>query len=152
MTAAGPPPRRVRVTGTRSNVAVPAGAVYVGHSAFGLPSSVFRNPFGLRRALGWYHPLRPCLDAALAEVLGDGAPDRLHCPSLAAGTRAVAAAAYRLYLADRPELTAAARRDLAGRDLAEWCPLPAAGEPDLCHAAVLLRVAGGAVLRPVKIR
>lgn len=36
-----------------------------------------------------------------------------------------------------------ARRDLAGRDLGCWCPLPAPGQPDLCHAAVLLAVANG---------
>ncbi len=35
------------------------------------------------------------------------------------------------------------RAELAGRDLACWCPLPAAGEPDICHAAVLLRIAAG---------
>lgn len=33
--------------------------------------------------------------------------------------------------------------ELAGRDLACWCPLPAPGEPDWCHAAVLLRLANG---------
>jgi hypothetical protein len=37
-----------------------------------------------------------------------------------------------------------ARRDLAGKSLACWCPLPAPGKPDLCHAAVLLEVAAGA--------
>jgi hypothetical protein len=31
--------------------------------------------------------------------------------------------------------------DLGGRDLACWCPLPAAGQPDICHAAVLLALA-----------
>lgn len=30
------------------------------------------------------------------------------------------------------------RRELAGKDLACWCPLPAAGETDWCHATVLL--------------
>lgn len=35
------------------------------------------------------------------------------------------------------------QRELRGRDLACWCPLPAPGEPDLCHAAVLLDVANG---------
>lgn len=30
---------------------------------------------------------------------------------------------------------------LAGRDLACWCPLPVAGDPDHCHAAVLLEIA-----------
>ncbi|WP_435109799.1 DUF4326 domain-containing protein [Nocardiopsis synnemataformans] len=36
-----------------------------------------------------------------------------------------------------------ARRELAGRDLACWCPLPEEGQPDHCHAAVLLSVANG---------
>lgn len=30
---------------------------------------------------------------------------------------------------------------LRGRNLACWCPLPAEGQPDLCHAAILLRIA-----------
>ena len=34
-----------------------------------------------------------------------------------------------------------ARIDLRGKDLACWCPLPAEGEPDICHAAELLRIA-----------
>lgn len=33
------------------------------------------------------------------------------------------------------------RRELAGRDLACWCALPEAGEPDWCHGAVLLELA-----------
>lgn len=32
---------------------------------------------------------------------------------------------------------------LAGHDLACWCPLPAPGEPDICHGAVLLELAAG---------
>lgn len=36
-----------------------------------------------------------------------------------------------------------ARRELAGKDLACWCPLPAEGEPDICHARVLLDIAAG---------
>lgn len=31
--------------------------------------------------------------------------------------------------------------ELRGKDLACWCPLPKAGEPDLCHAALLLELA-----------
>ena len=30
--------------------------------------------------------------------------------------------------------------DLAGKNLACWCPLPEPGQPDWCHAAVLLRL------------
>jgi Domain of unknown function (DUF4326) len=48
---------------------------------------------------------------------------------------------YLEHLASRRDLLERAQRELAGRDLACWCPLPAAGEPDLCHAAVLLDVA-----------
>lgn len=33
--------------------------------------------------------------------------------------------------------------ELAGRDLLCWCPLPADGEDDWCHAAVLLELARG---------
>lgn len=35
------------------------------------------------------------------------------------------------------------RRDLRGKDLACWCPLPEPGETDWCHAAVLLRISNG---------
>lgn len=33
------------------------------------------------------------------------------------------------------------RRELAGRDLACWCPPPEPGQPDHCHAALLLAIA-----------
>ncbi len=33
--------------------------------------------------------------------------------------------------------------ELRGHNLACWCPLPKPGEPDHCHAAVLLEVANG---------
>lgn len=36
------------------------------------------------------------------------------------------------------------RQVLGGHDLACWCPLPAPGEPDVCHAAVLLEIANSA--------
>jgi len=32
-------------------------------------------------------------------------------------------------------------QQLRGRDLACWCPLPAPGQPDHCHATVLLELA-----------
>lgn len=32
------------------------------------------------------------------------------------------------------------RNDIAGKNLACWCPLPKAGERDMCHAAVLLEI------------
>jgi Domain of unknown function (DUF4326) len=47
--------------------------------------------------------------------------------------RANAIRLYREHLAQHPELVEAARRELAGKDLACWCPLD---QP--CHADVLL--------------
>jgi hypothetical protein len=46
---------------------------------------------------------------------------------------------YRDYLASRPDLVDAVRRELAGRTLACWCPLDVA-----CHADILAAVAAGA--------
>jgi hypothetical protein len=47
-------------------------------------------------------------------------------------------ALYRCWLAGQRELVERARAELAGHDLACWCPFDAA-----CHADVLLRVAAG---------
>jgi Domain of unknown function (DUF4326) len=33
------------------------------------------------------------------------------------------------------------RRELRGRVLCCWCPLPAPGEPDRCHAQILIEIA-----------
>ncbi|CAM5249745.1 hypothetical protein SGLAM104S_01596 [Streptomyces glaucescens] len=49
---------------------------------------------------------------------------------------------YRRWIAERPELIAAARRELAGRDLMCWCP---PGQP--CHADVLLEIANQGAVR-----
>jgi len=58
--------------------------------------------------------------------------------------RAGAVAAYRQYLRDNPALVTAAREELAGRDLACWCPLADdEGRPVPCHAEILLEVAAG---------
>ena len=38
-------------------------------------------------------------------------------------------------------VTEGIRAELRGKNLACWCPLPAEGEPDICHAAELLRIA-----------
>lgn len=52
------------------------------------------------------------------------------------GDRAAAVDQYRQWLTTQPDLVAAVRRELAGRDLACWCPLD---KP--CHADVLLTIA-----------
>lgn len=57
--------------------------------------------------------------------------------------RAQAVERYRAVLREHPEIVADIRLRLAGRDLCCWCPPPDPGEPDVCHGAVLLRVAAG---------
>lgn len=53
--------------------------------------------------------------------------------------------AWQLYASvspDNAKLVDAARRELRGKNLACWCPLPTSPyEPDCCHAAVLLEIA-----------
>ncbi|MFG1364706.1 DUF4326 domain-containing protein [Xanthobacter versatilis] len=60
--------------------------------------------------------------------------------------------AWRLFQGYAPhneKLVAAARSELRGKNLACWCPLPEPGEPDTCHAAVLLAIANGPVCEPL---
>lgn len=51
------------------------------------------------------------------------------------GTRAQVIAKYRKWLLGQPNLVAAARRELAGRNLVCWCA------PLACHGDVLLEIA-----------
>lgn len=107
----GPGPRRVRVIGDLYHGRVPDGAVYVGRGAPGLTGSPYAN----RHRVGACRACRAEHD------------------------RVSAVAAYSSDLDARPELVAAARRELAGVNLACWCRLD--GQP--CHADVLLLVAAG---------
>lgn len=70
---------------------------------------------------------------------GGGEMYHAECESLTEA-REVAAAEYETHLGEHPELAEQARRELAGRDLACWCPMDSA-----CHADVLLRIANEAV-------
>lgn len=56
--------------------------------------------------------------------------------------RADAVALFRAYIKFHDDLWAPDLicSELGGKSLACWCPLPAEGEPDICHAAVLLEV------------
>lgn len=108
-------PARVQRTRIKGQPGIPPGAVYVGRG----PGSKWGNPFP-----------------------HDGTP---------AG-RAVATLKFRQHLVNRrnpypgwvdpvgyptdEEIV----RDLRGRDLACWCPIPAEGETDHCHATVLLEL------------
>ncbi|MFY1649890.1 DUF4326 domain-containing protein [Solwaraspora sp. WMMB762] len=84
-----------------------------------------------RRTAGWRMP---------TGTVYVGRPTRWGNPYTADPTdpagRVKAVNRYRLWITTRPDLIAAARAVLAGRDLACWCPL---GAP--CHADVLLTLA-----------
>jgi hypothetical protein len=62
-----------------------------------------------------------------SDALGDPYP-------VATFGRDQAVALFRRYLADHPELVEAARRELAGKDLACWCR-----PGELCHADIWAR-------------
>jgi hypothetical protein len=117
-------PRRIQRRRTKGWLA-PNGATYVGRG------SHYGNPYRLiRHDTGW------------SVRFGDhGGGVGIFPTDLEA--RRYATDAFRVWL-DQPEqesLRALARQLLAGRDLMCWCPLPAEGQPDHCHAAVLLSIA-----------
>ena len=105
-------PRRVQRT-RKAGGGMPAGAVYVG------------------RPTRWGNPFRVG-DRVLVPG-STGGPDGAEWEVLSA-SRAIAL--YEAHIRARPKLVAAARSDLAGRDLACWCALD---QP--CHADVLLKIA-----------
>jgi hypothetical protein len=104
------PPRRVRVRGDLFHGELPFRAIYVSRPAPGLRGSRYatRHRIGTCRVCRREHDRPGAVLAYAQDLAADG------------------------------ELVAEARRDLAGRDLACWCP---AGAP--CHADVLLLVAAG---------
>jgi hypothetical protein len=119
-------PKRVKVIGDRFHGRIPDVAVYVGRAAPGLRASRFHNPYQMPKE--GQPPRRNTVDGETVDVR-----DRAHAVEL-----------FRGYLRRHPELVEAARQELAGQDLCCWCPLPCPGEPDVCHAALLLAVAAGA--------
>lgn len=133
-------PARVQRTRprTKGQPGIPAGAVYVGRG------TRWGNPFKVVPTAG-----------GRFQVIDTG--DR--CRSLREEPMTTGEAHYARVMATRlfelhttplglyaygPEDLADMRRELAGRDLACWCPLPEPGETDFCHAAVLLGIANQA--------
>lgn len=113
--------QRKRTKGWR----MPEGAVYVGRP------SRWGNCFSLSG------------DEPHVDIVGpDGWFTPWYFPTRRAATEH-AVKAFRWHLENRPNVTGFAaedvRRELAGRDLACWCPLD---QP--CHADVLLEIANGA--------
>lgn len=108
-----------------------------------------------RRIKGWKRPLSAVIvdrtsrwgnpfvvgtdadDAAQATALYrewlENNPYEVHPPNCTPG--------YRRKMDDRRDWIITHAAELRGKDLACFCPLPAEGEPDHCHAAVLLELA-----------
>jgi hypothetical protein len=114
--------QRRRTKGWRA----PAGAAYVGRpTRFGNPARLIRADHGL--IVRWDPNGMP-----VGTWPADGLDARRYATEL-----------YQSWI-NEPEqesLRNLARQLLHGRDLTCWCPLPAEGQPDHCHAAVLLQLA-----------
>jgi hypothetical protein len=118
--------KRERTTGWRlaDHTTSPLGATYVGRP------TRFGNPYRLiRQGAGW------------VVQFGDhgGSVGTFHSDSEA---RRYATEAFRVWinLLEQADILRLFRALLHGRDLVCWCPLPADGQPDHCHAAVLLQL------------
>lgn len=130
--------QRKRTRGWRK----PAGAVVVSRP------SRWGNPFKVGELVSDQIPYAPTLpyDGPIGEgthtVTGlDGQPRTYRVWRVQ--DRAEAVDLYRTWLNYHDDVFPPwlIRRELGGRDLCCWCPLPAEGEPDICHAAVLLELA-----------
>lgn len=114
--------QRRRTAGWRS----PAGAVYVGRpTRFGNPARLVQAESGLLVQWG-------TTGGVVGTWPADGVEARRYATEL-----------YQSWI-NKPEqedTRTLFRALLHGRDLTCWCPLPAEGQPDHCHAAVLLKIA-----------
>lgn len=109
-------PRRLRIR-RRKGWRLPANTLKVDRS------TLFGNPF-----LASEHGHERAIASYCAWIAGRHLNARL-------------AAATKKRLARRREEVLRALPRLRGKNLACWCPLPRDGEPDKCHAAVLLALA-----------
>ncbi len=127
-----PEPKRVKVQGDLFHGRVPAGAIYVGRAAPGLPASDYANPFKAGESIDRDSDLWPYIAAAV--------PGGTHgFASLKVTSRQMAVDLFSCWFLDQPHLTIRAFEELPGRDLACWCPRPRkSGEPDVCHGVWLL--------------
>lgn len=110
--------QRRRTKGWRA----PDGAIYVGRG------TRWGNPYSVTH----HHTFHAVLDPDGGVIFADKSETE---------ARRVAVDWYRAWFTSQPDLHAAVRRQLAGRDLMCWCPLPEPNDRDHCHAAVLLAIA-----------
>jgi len=110
----------------------PDGAVYVGRG------TRWANPFVVGQTYMWLTITDMPFPVPTSRKPGE------HGDGLRVETctdQETAATWFRAWMTFVVGLIPQARADLAGRDLMCWCPLPAEGEPDHCHAVVLLEIA-----------
>jgi hypothetical protein len=83
------------------------------------------------RSTPWGNPFKPGAELGHPfDVYGPVVRDRAHAVEIFKGYARITSGYEGLV-----------RRKLRGKSLACWCPLPAEGEPDICHARVLLEIA-----------
>lgn len=111
--------QRKRARGWRA----PEGAVYVG------------------RGTRWGNPYKVTKTGPDHTVIDSRTGGIIYATRDETDARRVAVDWYRAWFASKPGLHAAVSRQLAGRDLMCWCPTPEPGDPDHCHAAVLMEFA-----------
>lgn len=89
------------------------------------------NTVKVDRSTKWGNPFVPGKPAPVGPTKGEIVADRRHAFIL-----------YRSMAPFNAQLVTAARAELAGKNLACWCPHDDLYE-DVCHAAVLLKIANG---------
>lgn len=129
-------PRRVRVQGDLFHGRIPAGAIYIGRAAPGLPKSPFHNPFRVGKTPGCDTPQDAVdmydglLTFGAAEVVRYPQPGELG----------------RLNTLREDVLARIEAGELDGRDVACWC-----GELSPCHGDPLLQAVQEIRSRPVHL-
>jgi hypothetical protein len=119
-------PQRVQRTRKAGQPGIPTGATYVGRGRGDYGR--YGNPF----VVGVDADDRAHATALYREWLEHNSYD-VHPPNISPEQRRA--------MDDRRDWILEHARELAGRDLACWCPPPAPGQPDHCHAIVLLHLA-----------
>jgi hypothetical protein len=122
--------QRRRTKGWRAadHTTSPLGAVYVGRpTRFGNPARIL--------------PAGDCRNGLIVQWGTNGGVIGTW-PADGREARRYATELYRHWITqpEQADTRALFRALLHGRDLTCWCPLPAEGEPDHCHAAVLLQL------------
>jgi len=110
-------PKRVQRTRKKGG-GIKKGAVYVGRPG------IFGNPFKANGYMAhWYETKNPAEMVTIAFRRWLYRTDHLN------------------FTQDTRSKILTSITKLRGKDLACWCPIPKSGQPDHCHAAVLLKLA-----------